>query len=133
MPVKFWQTIVRFWFFLSYLITTVHRLIDGWENRQLLCENVGCSLHRLAFLGSSISIFTKKENLWMRTINNFVIHSFPIKNQDHSMPKCLAWMVVTFYSYILSIAGIIFFFHMDQGLVCPMVFFCKDLSLVVNK
>ena len=23
MPVKFWQTIVRFWFFLSYLITTV--------------------------------------------------------------------------------------------------------------
>ena len=23
MPVKFWQTIFRFWFFLSYLITTV--------------------------------------------------------------------------------------------------------------
>jgi len=23
MPVKFWQTIIRFWFFLSYLITTV--------------------------------------------------------------------------------------------------------------
>ena len=23
MPVKFWLTIVRFWFFLSYLITTV--------------------------------------------------------------------------------------------------------------
>ena len=23
MPIKFWQTIVSFWFFLSYLITTV--------------------------------------------------------------------------------------------------------------
>ena len=23
MPIKFWQTIVRFWFFLSYLITAV--------------------------------------------------------------------------------------------------------------
>ena len=23
MPVKFWQTIIRFWFYLSYLITTV--------------------------------------------------------------------------------------------------------------
>ena len=26
MPVKFWHTIVRFWFFLSYLITTVERI-----------------------------------------------------------------------------------------------------------
>ena len=25
MPVEFWQTIVRFWFFLSYLITTVRK------------------------------------------------------------------------------------------------------------
>ena len=25
MPVKFWQKIVRFWFFLSYLITTVRK------------------------------------------------------------------------------------------------------------
>ena len=24
MPVKLWQMIVRFWFFLSYLITTIH-------------------------------------------------------------------------------------------------------------
>ena len=28
MPVKFWQKIVRFWFFLSYLITTVHAVLD---------------------------------------------------------------------------------------------------------
>ena len=27
MPVKCWQTIVRFWFFLSYLITTVSKTI----------------------------------------------------------------------------------------------------------
>ena len=26
MPVKFWQMIVRFWFFLSYLITTVQTI-----------------------------------------------------------------------------------------------------------
>ena len=36
MPIKFWQTIVRFWFFLSYLITTVHYVLifiadDDWQ------------------------------------------------------------------------------------------------------
>ena len=29
MPVKFWQTILRFWFFLSYLITTVPTELNG--------------------------------------------------------------------------------------------------------
>ena len=26
MPVKFWQTSIKFWFFLSYLITTVEQI-----------------------------------------------------------------------------------------------------------
>ena len=34
MPVKFWQTIVRFWFFLSYLITTV------WQACELTYNSV---------------------------------------------------------------------------------------------
>ena len=33
MPVKFWQTNVRFWFFLSYLITTVHKMFHCAESK----------------------------------------------------------------------------------------------------
>ena len=37
MPVKFGQTSIRFWFFLSYLITTVtKRWVDGFERQRLL-------------------------------------------------------------------------------------------------
>ena len=63
MPVKFWQMIVRFWFFLSYLITTVllgHALkverrkkkIGAWEMflfiliEKNMMENVGGNIYK---------------------------------------------------------------------------------------
>ena len=39
MPVKFWQTRFRFWFFLSYLITTVHELTHDDMNRHKMTQN----------------------------------------------------------------------------------------------
>ena len=45
MPVKFWQTIIRFWFFLSYLITTVK---DIWLDPYLITIFNDLSLTRLS-------------------------------------------------------------------------------------
>ena len=36
MPVKFWHTSLRFWFFLSYLITTVKLRGDFWTLSHIL-------------------------------------------------------------------------------------------------
>ena len=43
MPVKFWLTIIRFWFFLSYLITTVSEEMQEKE------KNDFCMCFRLSF------------------------------------------------------------------------------------
>ena len=38
MPVKFWQTSIRFWFFLSYLITTVQlEQLNFWIEHTYTC------------------------------------------------------------------------------------------------
>ena len=40
MPVKFWHTSLRFWFFLSYLITTVPKINSFWRHffwKLLIC------------------------------------------------------------------------------------------------
>ena len=45
MAVKFWQTIVRFWFFLSYLITTVPMYLFSFA---LLCIPFKKGMHNNA-------------------------------------------------------------------------------------
>ena len=73
MLVTFWQTSVRFWFFLSYLITTVHRLITIFIIRHIFWKT-------LAFFERNP--IEKKEviiNCWIRdTEKKIFTHWLPI-------------------------------------------------------
>ena len=49
MPVTFWHTIVSFWFFLSYIITTVLGCIDHWILKHW---------YQITYLGTCVIIIT---------------------------------------------------------------------------
>ena len=56
MPVKFEQTSIRFWFFLSYLITTVKRIVTR-NNKPWSKANVSGTLN----FGSSVKTVGQKK------------------------------------------------------------------------
>ena len=80
MPFKFWPTIIRFWFFLSYLITTVCINSHHKENLNFLFLSLcvylfkKCPSQFLSHWQSAETVFCSKEFIFL-----------PYKNQSKSV------------------------------------------------
>ena len=85
MPVKFGQTSIRFWLFLSYLITTVLVFVFYHGiccEKSLLCLDEKKMAHHRALLASSVMT----DYLWMRMITPCII--------DPEIPKARRGLTV---------------------------------------
>ena len=78
MPVKFGKTIIRFWFFLSYLITTVPRLcyVPKHRNRTLMTflKPPGTNSRHISKITKSVP--NKHFEMLLETKSS-IIHEFP--------------------------------------------------------
>ena len=104
MPVKFWLTIVRFWFFLNYLITTVWATFEGvflcfrgkknffWEHYSVCTKN----LHNTLFIKiKKKKIWPKNMKklffLWLRRFSNLNVLHTGLLMQDWVFRLGIPW------------------------------------------
>ena len=92
MSVKFWQTRVRFWFFHSYLITTVHEFDTRWheltQNDTKQNLTLGLNLFLLLFSGAiSVDGIPKRPETVQTETNNKQIKDKKPEIDESSHPN----------------------------------------------